>query len=223
MPRSAGFERVAAGLVELVRQAHARGWALGTSGNFSAVVAEDPLRLAITRSGIDKGQLGTDDILEIDGDGAAIEAGRRPSAETPIHLAVVRARAAGAVAHTHSLWATLLSEACAGAGGLAIEGYEMLKGLAGVKGHTHREWLPLVENAQDWETEVPRVVSVLAANPAAHGFLIRRHGLYTWGRDLFEARRHLEVLEFLLEAEGRTGGAARLTGRKEEETAPWRR
>ena len=102
--------------------------------------------------------------------------------------------------HTHSLWSTLLSDAHAAQGGLALEGYEMLKGLRGVTTHEHREWLPIVENSQDWEREAARVRTVLDAHPEAHGFLIRRHGLYTWGRDVDEAARHLEVLEFLLEA-----------------------
>jgi methylthioribulose-1-phosphate dehydratase len=213
MPQAPAFASIAAGLVDLGRRAHARGWALGTSGNFSAVVAEEPLRLAITESGIDKGQLAEDHILEVDARGRVVRGAGRPSAETPIHLAIVRARGAGAVAHTHSLWSTLHSEAHASAGGLAIEGYEMLKGLDGVSTHAHREWLPIVENAQDWEGEGRRLEPMLAGNPAAHGFLIRRHGLYTWGRDLQQAGRHLEVLEFLLEALGRSGGATAGTGR----------
>jgi methylthioribulose-1-phosphate dehydratase len=198
------FADVAACLSDLGRRAHARGWALGTSGNFSAVTAADPLRLAITRSGVDKGRLVAEHILEVDGNGAVTGGAGRPSAETAIHLAVVAARGAGAVAHTHSLWSTLLSEAHAAAGGLAIEGYEMLKGLSGVETHEHREWLPIVDNTQDWAAAAPALRGVLAAHPAAHGFLIRRHGLYTWGRDLDEAARHLEILEFLLEAVGRT-------------------
>jgi len=198
------FVEAAAGLADLGRRAHARGWALGTSGNFSAVLAEEPLRLAITRSGVDKGQLCAEHILEIDGRGAVTGGAGRPSAEAAIHLAVVAARGARAVAHTHSLWSTLLSDAHAPSGGLAIEGYEMLKGLSGVETHEHREWLPIVENAQDWGREAEALRQVLAAHPGAHGFLIRRHGLYTWGRDLAEAARHLEVLEFLLEAVGRT-------------------
>jgi methylthioribulose-1-phosphate dehydratase len=80
----------------------------------------------------------------------------------------------------------------------------MLKGLAGVETHEHREWLPIVDNTQDWTAAAPDLRAVLDAHPAAHGFLIRRHGLYTWGRDLDEAARHLEILEFLLEAVGRT-------------------
>jgi methylthioribulose-1-phosphate dehydratase len=213
MAQAPSFEATAAGLVDLGRRTHARGWALGTSGNFSAVLSRDPLRLAITASGIDKGDMGAPQILEIDANGVVVEGVGRPSAEAAIHLAIVRARGAGAVAHTHSLWATLLSQAHAEAGGLAIEGYEMLKGLGGVSTHAHREWLPIVENAQDWESEVPRLEAMLAAHPPAHGFLIRRHGLYTWGRDLAEAGRHLEVLEFLLEAMGRDGEAAAPVGR----------
>jgi methylthioribulose-1-phosphate dehydratase len=199
------FTEAAAALADLGRRAHARGWALGTSGNFSAVLADEPLRVAITRSGVDKGRLVAGHILEIDAAGTLTGRGEgRPSAETALHLAVVAARGAGAVLHTHSLWSTLLSDAHAAAGGLAIEGYEMLKGLSGVATHEHREWLPIVDNSQDWEKDAARVRAALDAHPRAHGFLIRRHGLYTWGRDLDEAARHLEVLEFLLEAVGRT-------------------
>jgi methylthioribulose-1-phosphate dehydratase len=200
----APFEDLAARIAELGRYAHGRGWVLGTSGNFSAVVSRDPLRLAITASGADKGRLGSAQLLEIDGDGRA-SGGGRPSAETSLHLAVVRARGAGAVLHTHSPWSTLLSDTHAVAGGLAIEGYEMLKGLEGVSTHEHREWLPILENCQDWAAAAPRVEAMLRERPEAHGFLIRRHGLYTWGRDLEEAARHLEVLEFLLEVVGRSG------------------
>jgi methylthioribulose-1-phosphate dehydratase len=192
-------------VARLAREAHARGWALGTSGNFSAVLATTPLRLAITPSGADKGRLDPGQILAVDEQGLVCEGEGRPSAETAVHLAIVRARGAGAVAHTHSAWSTLLSDVHAAAGGLAIEGYEMLKGLAGVTTHAHREWVPIVENTQDWEAAAPHLGDVLRGHPAAHGFLIRRHGLYTWGRDVEEAGRHLEVLEFLLEAVGRAG------------------
>jgi len=199
------FDELAGQIVELGRQAHHRGWVLGTSGNFSAVVSREPLRLAITASGADKGRLGPAQVLEIDGEGRAVGGNGRPSAETSLHLAVVRARGAGAVLHTHSPWSTLLSEAAAAEGGLAIQGYEMLKGLDGVATHEHREWLPIVENTQDWAAASAGVEAMLKEHPEAHGFLIRRHGLYTWGRDLGEAARHLEVLEFLLEVVGRAG------------------
>ena len=196
------FAELAAQLAQIGRQCYARGWALGTSGNFSAVVNRDPLRLAITTSGVDKGTLSVGEIVEIDERGKVVAGSGRPSAEASLHLAIARARGAGAVLHTHSIWSTILSDA-ATEDGLAIEGYEMLKGLDGVGTHEHQEWLPILDNTQDWDAAVPRVEAILTEYPDAHGFLIRRHGLYTWGRDLAEAQRHVEILEFLFEVMGR--------------------
>jgi methylthioribulose-1-phosphate dehydratase len=191
-------------LAGIVRGAYQRGWTLGTSGNFSAVVGTEPLRLLITPSGADKGTVAGDEMVTIDDQGRVTEGAGRPSAETSLHLAIVRARGARAVSHTHSVWSTLLSDAASVDGGLAIEGYEMLKGLSGVTTHTYREWLPVIENTQDWPAEAPRVESLLRGQAHTHGLLIRRHGLYTWGRDLDELKRHVEILEFLLEVVGRS-------------------
>lgn len=199
------FAELAARLAETGRQCYARGWALGTSGNFSTVVNRDPLRLAITTSGVDKGTLSAGQIVEIDEHGKVVAGSGRPSAEASIHLAIVRARGAGSVLHTHSIWSTILSDA-ATENGLALEGYEMLKGLDGIGTHEHREWLPILENTQDWAAAVPQVEAILTEYPQVHGFLIRRHGLYTWGRDLAEAKRQVESLEFLFEVIGRKRG-----------------
>ena len=105
----------------------------------------------------------------------------RPSAETLLHLEIVKRRGAGAVLHTHSVWSTILSDLHASEGGLAIEGFEMLKGLDGVTTHEHREWVPIVDNDQDMTRLAADVRSALDQHPAAHAFLICRHGLYTWG------------------------------------------
>jgi methylthioribulose-1-phosphate dehydratase len=199
------FTETAAQLADVGRAFHARGWVLGTSGNFSAVVSRDPLRLAITASGLDKSTLSPADILEIDQYGKVMAGSGRPSAESSLHLAITRTREAGAVLHTHSIWGTILSDAAA-EGGVAIEGYEMLKGLGGVGTHQHREWLPVLDNTQDWAAAGPQVETTLAEHPEAHGFLIRRHGLYTWGADLAQAKRHVEILEFLFEVMGRKRG-----------------
>jgi methylthioribulose-1-phosphate dehydratase len=191
-------------LAEIGRQFYSRGWVLGTSGNFSAVLSRDPLRLAITSSGVDKGNLSPGDILEIDQHGAVLTGSGHPSAELSLHLAIVRVRGAGAVLHTHSVWGTILSDEPGN--GLAIQGYEMLKGLDGVATHEHREWLPVVGNTQDWRAAAPSVEALLTSHPETHGLLIRSHGLYTWGRDLAEARRQVEILEFLFEVMGRKRG-----------------
>jgi len=202
----AAFADVAVLLAEVGRQCYARGWALGTSGNFSAVVQREPLRLAITPSGVDKGQLTAEQIVQIDLGGRVVRGSGAASAEASLHVAIVRVRQAGAVLHTHSIWSTLLSDASAAEGGLVLEGYEMLKGLEGVHTHEHREWLPILDNAQDWAGSAPLVEQMLTQHADAHGFLLRGHGLYTWGRDLAEAKRHVEVLEFLLEVTGRKRG-----------------
>ena len=192
-------------LAEVGRLCYSRGWVLGTSGNFSAVVSREPLRLAITSSGVDKGLLTAAQIVAIDERGRVVEGSGRPSAEASLHIAIARTRVVGAVLHTHSIWSTILSET-ARDGCLEIEGYEMLKGLDGVATHQHREMLPIIENTQDWAAAAPQVESMLRESPGAHGFLIRRHGLYTWGGTLDEAKRQVEILEFLLEAMGRERG-----------------
>jgi len=199
------FAELASQLAEISRQCYTRGWVLGTSGNFSAVVSRDPLRLAITTSGVDKGTLTAREIVQIDDHAKAVTGSGRPSAEASLHVAITKVREAAAVLHTHSIWSTILSDAATG-DGLAIEGYEMLKGLDGVATHEHREWLPILDNTQDWAAAVPRVEAILTEEPKAHGFLIRQHGLYTWGRDLAEAKRHMETLEFLFEVMGRKRG-----------------
>ena len=204
---SEAFEALARQLAEVGRHCYERGWALGTSGNFSAVVRKEPLTLAITTSGVDKGLLEANHIVAIDAHGHVVQGSGTPSAEATLHLAIVRSRSAGAVLHTHSVWSTILSEATAD-GSLMLEGYEMLKGLAGVGSHEHHERLPIIENTQNWTAAAPRVETILREHPTAHGFLIRGHGLYTWGKDLAEAKRQIEILEFLFEVMGRKRGIA---------------
>jgi methylthioribulose-1-phosphate dehydratase len=194
------FADAADELVAVGRRFYARGWVLGTSGNFSAVVSRQPLRLAITASMQHKGKLTPADILEIGEDGRATpEHSGRPSAETRLHLEIIARRGAGAVLHTHSVWSTILSDLHAGERGLAIEGYEMLKGLDGVTTHERREWVPIVENDQDMTRLSREVGALLDEHVESHAFLIRRHGMYTWGRTLADAERHVEIVEFLLE------------------------
>jgi methylthioribulose-1-phosphate dehydratase len=231
MTRDKSFAKTATALAAIGRAFYTRGWALGTSGNFSAVVSQRPLRLAITASSLPKGALRATDILECDDHGRVVgRRGGKPSAETLLHIEIARRRGAGAVLHTHSVWSTMLSgqapsggpggpggqdEQSGRAGGLVIQGYEMLKGLAGVTTHEHREVVPVLENDQDMTRLALRVRDTLEQHPAAHAFLLRHHGLYTWGDTLADAERHVEILEFLFETIGRTqarAGAAAARG-----------
>lgn len=201
----AGVNEIAQDIANLARGFYARGWLLGTSGNLSAVVQREPLRLAITASGLDKGELKAEQVILIDEDARLVsEYPGKPSDESLLHVCIAKERGAGAVLHTHSVWNTILSNVYAGAGGLRIEGYEMLKGLAGVRTHEHSEWLPIVDNSQDMTALAETVSQTLREHQPAHGFLIRRHGLYTWGDNLAQAKRHVEIFEFLLETIART-------------------
>lgn len=191
-------------LIGIGREFHGRGWSLGTSSNYSVVTGRDPLRLTITGSGFDKGRLTPRDFVEVDAQGKTVNpvpGGPRPSAETLLHTLLARVAGAGAVLHTHSICGTVLSEAHCADGFLEISGYEMLKGLAGITTHESTVRITIVPNTQD----IARLASELeprltGPNPEVrHGFLMAGHGLYTWGRDLAEARRHIEVLEFLFE------------------------
>ncbi len=199
------FASIARRLAAVGRRFYARGWVLGTSGNFSAVVSRDPLRLAITASAVHKGDLLPSQILLCNDAGAAV--GRRksrPSAEARLHVEIARRRGAGAILHTHSVWTTIVSDLYAGEGGFDMHGYEMLKGLDGVASHEHHEWVPIVSNDQDMARLARRVGQMLNRNPAAHAFVLQRHGLYTWGPTLADAERQVEILEFLFEVIGRT-------------------
>jgi len=207
---SPDFVRLADALAETARGFYSRGWIFGTSGNFSTILSREPLHLAITASGLDKGRLTRAGIVVIDGNGDSLNGMSRASAEAALHLAIVRKRNAGAVLHTHSVWSTLLSDRHGDAGGFVIEGYEMLKGLDGISTHDHAEWIPIIDNSQDCDSLARTVDTVLTDLPNTHAFLLRRHGLYTWGKDLNEARRHIEILEFLMEVTGRTATAPAL-------------
>jgi methylthioribulose-1-phosphate dehydratase len=206
-PYSHTYSDTVADLVEIGKGFYARGWVLGTSGNFSAVISREPLRLAITSTGLDKGSLTPAQFLEMDEAANVVRGDGRPSAEALLHLAIARGVDAGAVLHTHSVWSTVLSGSHASQGGIALEGFEMLKGLEGVRTHKHREWLPILENSQDMIELGERVSKTLRDTPGIHGFLLREHGLYTWGAGLQEAKRHVEILEFLMEVLVRSGAA----------------
>lgn len=208
----AGREKEIDALRECGRLFHQRGWSVGTSSNYSAVLGTDPLDLIVTASGKDKGRLGRTDFVRVGPNGVPSSEGQpKSSAETMLHVVLAEASKAGdadevgCILHTHSIWGTLLSDYFFSNGGFAIEGYEMLKGLEGVGTHERRQWVSIFENTQDIPSLAKDVELKLAdtKNPLNHGFLIRRHGLYTWGKDVFAARRHIEIFEFLFEVVAR--------------------
>lgn len=186
---------------------HHRGWSWATSSNYSVLLTRSPFRLLITASGRDKGRLGPDDFVVVDEAGRPVAPGMpKPSAETLLHTVLAARPDVGAVLHTHSVWGTILSDLHGDRGELVIEGYEMLKALPGVATHEHRHRIEIFPNTQDIPDLAARLRPWLdtPGNAASAGFLMRRHGLYTWGRTLADALRHIEALEFLFEVVGRS-------------------
>lgn len=201
-----GHEETLDQLRDCGRLFHQRGWSVGTSSNYSAVLNNEPPELLITASGNDKGRLGRGDFVHIGADGLGIEPNQpKSSAETMLHVVLAELPDVGSVLHTHSVWGTVLSDHYSDRGGIEIVGYEMLKGLEGIATHETTHFVPIFENTQDIATLAAEVRTRLADPDFSmtHGFLMKNHGLYTWGRDIAAARRHVEVYEFLFECEGR--------------------
>ncbi|QNI72656.1 methylthioribulose 1-phosphate dehydratase [Synechococcus sp. NOUM97013] len=187
----------ASALISTMQALHRRGWCDGTGGNFSVVVDREPLQLLMAPSGVDKGTVTRGDLIVVNGEGKVMKGNGRASAETLMHLRIVEQCGAGAVLHTHSINATWLSRRFLDQGSLVLEGWEMLKGLQGINTHATSIELPIINNDQNLETLSETAGQRLEQAP--HGLLVSGHGLYAWGADLQQARRHTEIHEFLLE------------------------
>ena len=176
---------------------HRRGWCDGTGGNFSCVLEADPIRLLMAPSGVHKGSVAPIDLIQVNREGHVVLGNGKASAETALHLEIVKTCGAGAVLHTHSQAGTLLSQWACRQGRLELSGLEMLKGLDGIKTHDCSVDVPVLANNQNLSELSAQARPLLRDAP--HGLLIAGHGLYAWGRNLGSAMRHLEILEFLLE------------------------
>ncbi|WP_368565013.1 methylthioribulose 1-phosphate dehydratase [Pseudoxanthomonas sp. UTMC 1351] len=186
-------------LISNVRELSQAGWTPATSSNFSHRL--DDRHAAITVSGRDKGRLNEDDIMVVDFDGQAVGSDHRPSAETLLHTQLYRRfPEIGCILHTHSPVQTIASRLFAGAGHIRLEGYELLKAFHGNTTHESEIDVPVFGNTQDMPTLAAQVDALLDQQPL-WGYLIDGHGLYAWGRDMAEARRHLEAFEFLFHCE----------------------
>jgi len=193
------LRELAGEIIVNVRELAALGLTPATSSNFSHRL--DDRHAAITVSGRDKGKLREDDIMVVDLDGRAVGSDHRPSAETLLHTQLyARFPDVGCVLHTHSRAQTVASRLFAGSGHVRLEGYELLKAFRGNATHEAAIDVPVLPNSQDMPTLAAQVDALLDHGPM-WGYLIDGHGLYAWGADMGEARRHLDAFEFLLDCE----------------------
>ena len=195
-------EHLARQIIDAGRFLYGRGWSPATSSNYSTRLGAEQALLTV--SGKHKGQLGLDDVLATDLSGNSLEPGKKPSAETLLHTQLYAWRAdIGAVLHTHSVNATVLSRVTAGAF-IEFEDYELQKAFSGISTHESRVRVPIFDNDQDIVRLAAQVQPWLDAHPECVGYLIRGHGLYTWGPQMSDALRQIEAFEFLFECELKT-------------------
>ncbi len=193
------LRHLAGELITNIRELGQAGWTPATSSNFSERL--DANHIAITVSGRNKTRLTEDDLMVVDLDGKPVATDLRPSAETLLHTQLYRRfPEIGCVLHTHSRTQTVASRLFAPQGSVRFEGYELQKAFHGNTTHESAMDVPVFPNTQDMPELAARVDAALDAGPL-WGYLIDGHGLYAWGRDMAEARRHLEAFEFLLGCE----------------------
>jgi len=193
------FAASATQIVSHTRELAAKGWTPATAGNFSVRMTAD--LAAITISGKDKGRLSEADIMVVDMANRAVGSDHRSSAETALHTQLYRKYPdVGAVLHTHSPTQTVAGLLFAEQGRVRLTGYELFKALRGHTTHEKSFDLPVVPNSQDMD-ELSASVDAALTEPDTWGYLIAGHGLYAWGRDITEARRHLDAFEFMLSCE----------------------
>ena len=189
-------------IIEAGRFLYGRGWSPATSSNYSTRLSATQALLTV--SGKHKGQLEVDDVLATDLSGNSLEVGKKPSAETLLHTQLYCLRPEiGAVLHTHSVNATVLSRLTPG-DSIEFEDYELQKAFSGVSTHESKVRVPIFDNDQDIERLAAKVQPWLQAHPECVGYLIRGHGLYTWGARMSDALRQIEAFEFLFECELKT-------------------
>jgi len=178
----------------------ARGWFPATSGNLSVRAgdaSQEAFTFAITASGKDKSVSTPEDFLLVDEQGRPTEkTALKPSAETLIHCEIYKATDAGAIFHVHTVYNNIVSELYAEQGHIPVQGVELIKAF-NIWEENAKIQIPILPNYAD----IPRIAELVkdAIVPRVPGVILRGHGIYAWGRDAFEAKRHLEAFEFLFE------------------------
>lgn len=186
-------------LAETIRHYNSKGWSPATSTNYS--FKDEMGSIWVSKSGIDKAQFDASDFITITKDGIACGEFEelKPSAETLIHCAVYELfPETTVILHSHSVYPVLVSSQLADK--LSVSGYEIQKGFEGQISHHNTLEIPIFANSQDIKTFAKTLINS-KSKIQNHSFIMRKHGTYAWGRNLFEAKRHLESLEYLCQCE----------------------
>lgn len=194
-------EQLKKDLAKVICNINDKGWSPATSTNYSFRDVEDLDTIVVSKSGIDKAFFTKLDFIEVDMDGIPLPSfkDQRPSAETLIHCTLYKLfPEIKVILHSHSiypvLWSMKLDKE------VMFQGYEVQKGFAGQTNHLDSVAIPILDNSQDM-LEFSEWMVKRKEDFTSHCFLIKGHGTYAWGKNLFEAKRHLETIEYLCEME----------------------
>lgn len=184
-------------MAELIRHYNSKGWSPATSTNYS--FRDEEGAIWVSRSGIDKSEFTEHDFITVDFQANAIGEYLqfKPSAETLIHCNIYKMFPnTTVILHSHSVFPVIVSER--NDKSVTFEGYEIQKGFAGQTTHEATVSIPIYDNSQDM-VEFCSILRNAENELTNHSFIMRKHGTYAWGTNLFEAKRHLETLEYLCE------------------------
>src|SRR5690554_405406 len=170
----ARYASAASSIVEAGSFLFERGWSPATSSNYSARIDSD--HVAITVSGRHKGRLETGDVMVVGLDGQPVQSRSKSSAETRLHTVLYEVfPEVGAVLHTHSVKATVLSRLLPAGEHLELEGYELQKAFTGVHTHDSVLTVPVFENTQDIDALAKETMAWFREHHEQPGYLIRGH------------------------------------------------
>jgi methylthioribulose-1-phosphate dehydratase len=184
-------------LAKVIRLYNSKGWSPATSTNYSFKDEED--QIWVSRSGIDKSEFQDSDFIKIDIDGNSTgEYSKfKPSAEALIHCYIYKLfPETKVILHSHGINPVVLSSLEHSE--VRFDGYEIQKGFSGQLTHHSQIRIPIFDNSQEMSF-FEKEISYKKAHLENHCFIIRKHGTYAWGTSLFEAKRHLETLDYLCE------------------------
>lgn len=184
-------------ICELCQLFYSLGWVTGTGGGIS-IRKENAIFMA--PSGVQKERIGVDDIFVLDREGKICKQPEKPlkvSACHPLFMHAFRKRNAGAVIHSHSMNAMLVTLIYPEA--FRIANLEMLKGIVGVGAFDTHE-IPIIDNTPHESELSDSLEQAIDAYPQAQGVLVRGHGVYVWGKDWIQAKTQIECYDYLFAA-----------------------
>ncbi len=182
---------------ELCRNFYNLGWASGTGGGISI---KEGGKIYMAPSGVQKERLKPEDIFVLDAQGQVQEEpgnGLKLSQCSPLFMHAYKIRNAGAVLHSHSLNAMMVTTQYGSH--FKIRNMEMQKGVEGFGAFDTLE-VPIIENTAYECDLTDSLEEAIHKNPKAHAVLVRRHGVYVWGKDWKQAKTHAECYDYLFEA-----------------------